>query len=223
MNGGVGDAVNFGWKLAAVLDGWGGEHLLDSYEAERRQFHQRAYEESATNYDANDLVTPGLEDAIHGRSRREALADRIRRTKPANFKSLGVTLGYRYEESPVIVPDGTPPTPYEISTYVPSARPGHRAPHYSLADGTVLFDHFGKDLTLLVLKEIETSVIEQAASQRSVPLTVFRCSDPGLQDFYQCKLVLIRPDQHVAWRSDKLPANPKALFNVICGAATQAQ
>ena len=85
MNGGVGDAVNFGWKLAAVLEGWGGERLLESYETERRQFHEKTYEESAKNFDANDLLTPGLEHPLNGRSRREALAERILRTKPVNF------------------------------------------------------------------------------------------------------------------------------------------
>ena len=125
-----GDAVNLGWKLAAVLEGWGGEGLLESYETERRQFHERSYEESEKNYDANDLLTRGLDDPVHGQSRRARLADRIRQTKPANFKSIGVTLGYRYERSPIIVFDGTPPTRYETSTYVPTARPGHRAPHY---------------------------------------------------------------------------------------------
>jgi hypothetical protein len=219
MNGGVGDAVNLGWKLAAVLQGWGGARLLDSYEFERRQFHQRAYEESASNYDANDLVTRGLEDPIVGESRREALADRIRKTKPVNFKSLGVTLGYRYEESPVIALDGTPATPYETSTYVPTGRPGHRAPHYWLRDGTALFDQFfGKGFTLLVFNHLDVSVVEQAASRRGVPLTVFRYADPELWNLYQAKFVLVRSDQHVAWRSDTLPTNPGGLFDLLRGA-----
>ena len=217
MNGGVGDAVNFGWKLAAVLEGWGGERLLESYETERRQFHERTYEESAKNFDANDLLTPGLEHPLNGRSRREALAERILRTKPVNFKSIGVTLGYRYESSPVIVPDGTPATPYETSTYVPTARPGHRAPHYRLHDGTALFDHFGKGLTLLALKEMDTSTFEEAAFNLAVPLTILRRPDPNLRDLYESNFVLIRPDHHVAWRADAVPNNPDAILEIVCG------
>ena len=144
MNGGVGDAVNFGWKLAAVLQGWGGELLLDSYELERRQFHVRALAESIQNSEDNELLTPGLEDPIRGQSLREALAEKIQRIKPKNFQSLGVSLGYRYATSPVIVPDGTPTTPYETSRYIPTARPGHRAPHAWLPDGSALFDHFSQ-------------------------------------------------------------------------------
>jgi 2-polyprenyl-6-methoxyphenol hydroxylase-like FAD-dependent oxidoreductase len=217
MNGGVGDAVNFGWKVAAVLEGWGGERLLDSYEPERRQFHQRAYQESATNYEANDLVTPGLEDPVDGEARRLALAERIQRTKPQNFKSLGVSLGYRYEDSPVIVPDGTPPTPYETSRYAPTARPGHRAPHFWLPDGTALFDHFGQGFTLLMLKETDTSAIQQAACSRTVPLTLVRRPEPELRDLYEANLVLVRPDQHAAWRSDALPADPGCLLDTVRG------
>jgi 2-polyprenyl-6-methoxyphenol hydroxylase-like FAD-dependent oxidoreductase len=219
MNGGVGDAVNLGWKLAAVLDGWGGGQLLDSYEIERRQFHARAYDESSTNFEANDLLTAGLEDPIHGEQRRRVLADRIQRTKPVNFKSLGVTLGYRYERSPVILYDGTPPPPYETSTYLPTARPGHRAPHYRLPDGTALFDHFGKGFTLLVLKETDTAAMEGAASESGLPLTVVRCPDPELRDLYGANLVLIRPDQHVAWRADVLSSNPAGIIAVVRGVA----
>ena len=135
-----------------------------------------------------------------------------------NFKSLGVTLGYRYEQSPVIVYDGTAPTPYETANYVPTARPGHRAPHYSMPDGAALYDRFGSGFTLLALDESAVSAIEKAACDRGVPLTVLRCSDPRLRDLYEAGLVLIRPDQHVAWRSDRLPAEPAALMDTICGA-----
>ena len=217
MNGGVGDAINLGWKLAAVLAGWGGERLLESYETERRQFHERAYEESAKNFDANDLVTPGLEDPVHGQARREALGERILRTKPVNFKSIGVTLGYRYERSPVIVPDGTPATPYETSTYLPTARPGHRAPHYWLNDGTPLFDHFDKGFTLLALQDTDTSPIENVAAKRAVPLTVLRCAEPELRDLYESNLVLIRPDHHVAWRASVVPPDPDAVIDILRG------
>jgi 2-polyprenyl-6-methoxyphenol hydroxylase-like FAD-dependent oxidoreductase len=220
MNGGVGDAVNFGWKLAAVLRGWGGEGLLDTYEIERRQFHVRALEESIQNSEDNELLTPGLEDLIDGPTVRQTLAERIQRTKPKNFQSLGVSLGYRYANSPVVLHDGTPPAPYETSRYIPTAQPGHRAPHICLPDGTALFDHFGQGFTLLKLGscEADCSDLEHVACNRGVPLTVLRRSEPELRELYQAGLVLIRPDQHVGWRSDTEPENPAAVIDVVRGA-----
>lgn len=225
MNGGVGDAVNFGWKLAAVLQGWGGELLLDSYELERRQFHVRALAESIQNSEDNELVTPGLEAPIRGQNLREALAEKIQRIKPKNFQSLGVSLGYRYATSPVIVPDGTPPTPYETSRYIPTARPGHRAPHAWLPDGSALFDHFSQGLTLLVLgiQEIDCSSMVRAACARGVPLDVLRRSEPELREIYQADWVLIRPDQHVGWRSDAEPDDPGAVIDIVRGVEPRAE
>jgi hypothetical protein len=194
--------------------------LLDSYEIERRQFHDRALAETIQNSEDNELVTPGLEDPIQGETLRAKLGDRIRRTKPKNFQSLGISLGYRYETSPVIVPDGTPPTPYETSRYIPTAKPGHRAPHAWLSDGTALFDHFGQGFTLLVLgsREAECSKFKHAAGASGVSLTVLQRSEPELRELYQASLVLIRPDQHVAWRSDAEPEDPDTVIDVLRGA-----
>ena len=223
MNGGVGDAVNFGWKLAAVIQGWGGETLLESYELERRQFHERALAETIQNSEDNELVTPGLEDPIRGQTLRAALGDRIQRTKPKNFQSLGISLGYRYENSPVILADGTPSTPYETSRYAPTARPGHRAPHVCLPDGTPLFDHFGQGLTLLALgREVKCSGLAEAAGARGVPLAVLRRSEPELRELYQARIVLVRPDQHVGWRADVEPQDPGAVIDILRGAAPQS-
>ena len=137
---------------------------------------------------------------------------------------MGVSLGYRYSTSPVILPDGTPPTPYETSRYIPTAQPGHRAPHTWLPDGTALFDHFGQGFTLLKLghSEIDCSSLERAACNRGVPLTVLRRSEPELRELYQGRLVLIRPDQHVGWRSDTEPENPAAVIDTVRGAFNEA-
>lgn len=222
MNGGVGDAVNFGWKLAAVLQGWGGERLLDSYELERRQFHERALQESAQNYEDNDLLRPGLEDPQGGEAVRGELGEHIQATKPKNFQSLGVSLGYRYEGSVIDVPDGTPPTPFETTRYIPTARPGHRAPHWASVDGRSLFDELGPGFTLLHMgpREIEIQNLVEAAAERDVPLEVVRHSEPRLHELYAANLVLVRPDQHVAWRSDEPPANANELWDTVCGTHT---
>ncbi|HEX6512948.1 MAG TPA: FAD-dependent monooxygenase [Chloroflexota bacterium] len=219
MNGGIGDAANFGWKLAAVLQGWGGEALLDSYDLERRQFHKRALQESAQNYEDNDLLRPGLEDPIRGEETRRELGVHIQRTKPKNFQSLGVSLGYRYEDSPINVSDGSPPTPYETTRYLPTARPGHRAPHWPLADGRALMDEFGHGFALLELgnSDPDVSSLRASASQRGIPLRVLRHCEPELRELYGANLMLVRPDLHVAWRSNEPPADPVALWDTVRG------
>jgi hypothetical protein len=153
------------------------------------------------------------------------LAERILRTKPKNFQSLGVSLGYRYASSPIVLPDGTPPTRYETSRYIPTAKPGHRAPHVWLPDGTALFDHFGQGFTLLKLgsSEVDCSSLERAACKRGVPLTILRRSEPELCELYQAGLVLIRPDQHVGWRSDTEPEDPAAVIDTVRGALKELE
>src|SRR5690348_14484905 len=221
MNGGVGDAVNFGWKLAAVLQGWGGDRLLDSYAVERRQFHERALRESAQNYADNRLLRDGLEDPTHGQAIRAELGEHIQRTKPKNFQSLGVSLGYRYEGSPITVPDGTPPTPFETTRYIPTARPGHRAPHWRQPDGRALADDFGSGFTLLCLgDDAGAAALEASAAPAGIPLRVLRHSEPELRELYDAGLVLIRPDLHVAWRADQPPEHPERLWDVLRGAGS---
>jgi hypothetical protein len=90
-------------------------------------------------------------------------------------------------------------------------------PHFWLPEGTALFDHFGQGFTLLMLKETDTSAIQQAACSRTVPLTLVRRPEPELRDLYQANLVLVRPDQHAAWRADALPADPGCLLDTVCG------
>jgi hypothetical protein len=106
---------------------------------------------------------------------------------------------------------------------VPTARPGHRAPHAWLPDGTPLFDHFGQGLTLLALgREVKYSGLAQAAEARGVPLTVLCRSEPELRELYQANLILVRPDQHVAWRADVEPQDPGKVIDILRGAASQS-
>jgi hypothetical protein len=145
----------------------------------------------------------------------------VTREKSPEFYTLGAQFsGCRYDTSPLIVPDGTPAPPVEISTYTPSAFPGLRAPHRWLANGKSLYDEFGPGFTLLHLgpQSHETASIEQAARVRRVPLKLLHNTDPQLYQLYQASLVLIRPDQHVAWRSHQLPPDPLALLDQVRGA-----
>lgn len=222
MNMGIADSVDLGWKLAAVLQGWGGPALLESYEGERRPVHNFVMDEAVANHAllGNQLWQEGLEDATDAGARlRCGVGARIQTAKVREFHTLGVVLGYRYEDSPIIVPDGSAPPAPDYRNYVPSAHPGCLAPHAWLDDGSSLYDHFGPGFTLLDVHgaESETERAREAALAASIPLKAFTPEEPGLAELYQARYALIRPDQHVAWRGHVLPQNMDKLLEKIAG------
>jgi 2-polyprenyl-6-methoxyphenol hydroxylase-like FAD-dependent oxidoreductase len=194
FNTGIGDAVNIGWKLAATLRGWGGPELLCSYAEERRPVAHQTIEIARANMRvlSNDLTTL-LDDPAA-----------VRRAKDSEFHSLGLVLGYTYDGSPVVVPDGTPAAPHDPVTYRPSARPGARLPHTWLPDGRSLYDALGADLTLLRLTEtVDAAPFLASARGLALPVELVDLSRLGLTERYGATLLLVRPDQHVAWRTVK--------------------
>jgi len=102
--------------------------------------------------------------------------------------------------------------------YVPSARPGARAPHVRLADGRSTLDLFGPGYTLLDLGGEGSERITEAAALRGVPLSLHKVDSPVVRESYERRLVLVRPDGHVAWRGDKAPADALALVDTVRGA-----
>ena len=222
MNMGIGDAVDLGWKMAATLQGWGGVDLLDSYEAERRPVHERTIAEAVVNYGAvsNQLVRPGLEEpGLVGDATREEVGEIIRATKQREFRTLGIVLGSRYRDSPIIRGDGSEPPIDHFMIYIPSAHPGCLAPHLWLADGSSLYDHFGTGFTLLATDgaPAEAETIFGVARRRNLPLSLLAPQDPRLRGRYEARYAMIRPDQHIAWRGDELPSDLDGLFAVITG------
>lgn len=206
MNMGIADGVDLGWKIAAVLQGWGGPALLDSYGAERRPVHQLVIDEAVANHAVlgHQLLRDGLEEASpEAAVARAELGAEIGRLKLREFRSLGVVLGYAYENSPIIAYDAPPPP--MAQQYVPSAAPGRLAPHFWLEDGRSLYDTFDAGFTLLAgsdARQVDVASASRAAAEQGVPLRVVNLSDPRFAELYAAQLVLIRPDQHVAWRGD---------------------
>ena len=227
MNTGIGDAVDLGWKLQATLARWGGPGLLDSYEEERRPVAQRNVDEAASNRaeDAAVPVSPRLEDdSPDGQAERDAVARVIREKRAKEWNSLGIQLGYRYDPSRICVPDGTKAPPDSPTDYVPGTWPGSRAPHAWLAPGRSLLDAYGDGFVLVSTGPAPAGVVafEQAAQRRGVPLRVEVIGDPETARIYQRPLVLVRPDGHVAWRGDSVPADPGELVDRIRGAWPEA-
>jgi hypothetical protein len=140
--------------------------------------------------------------------------------------SIGIHLGYMYEGSPIIVPDGTPQPPDEVSNYVPTARPGSRAPHVWLAQGKSTLDLFGKEFVLLCFGEAgssagsNVSALSEAAAARKVPFKAVEIDNEEARTLYERRLVLVRPDGQVAWRGDALPEDTLALIDTVRGAVT---
>lgn len=215
----VGDAVNLGWKLAAVLQGWAPPSLLGSYEAERRPVASRTIGAAGSQeaFLAPSFADVDLDDdGTAGQLLRGDLAHRLH-VKDAEFHSLGLVLGYDYPDSPVVVPDGRPVPAPSLTEYTPSAHPGARLPHAWLADGASVYDRLGDGFTLLRLSpDADAGALVAAAAGRGVPFTVVDL--PGLRARYGADLVLVRPDQHVAWRGDAVD-EADTLLRTVLGAA----
>ena len=207
-NTAVEDAVNLAWKLAAAVRGAAGPGLLDSYEAERLPLAERNTRHARHFADSVGLFVarPELdEDSERGVQARALASEHLDRHARLEFNIPGVTFGGRYDTSPVIVHDGAVLPPDEPNTYTPTASPGGRPPHAWLDDGRSLYDSFHAEWTLLVLgpdasNAAQTSAFEAAARQRGLDLRVVRHAAPSLAALYEAPLVLIRPDQVVAWR-----------------------
>jgi len=217
----VGDAVNVGWKLAAVLRGWAPEQLLNSYQAERRPVAERTIAAAgaqeaflAPSFAAGDLD----DDGDRGRELRAAVAAALAVKEP-EFHSLGLVLGYDYPDSPVVVPSGGPRPEPSVVGYTPSAHPGARLPHAWLAEGRSVYDELGPEFTVLQLAPAaDPQPLVDAAAHRGVPLRVLDLSSlPQLRGRYAADLVLVRPDQHVAWRGDEV-TDPEELLAAVTGA-----
>jgi hypothetical protein len=223
MNSGVADAVDLGWKLAAMLEGWGGPRLMDSYDLERRPVGARAVRMATLFYKNSESFPKGsaalTEGSTRGEQQRREVGEQLIRAIGPEFRTVGLQLGYRYEDSPICIPDGTPAPPDDPAEYTPSARPGSRAPHVWLREGHSIIDHFGRGFVLLRFAGAPpTGAIEQAARDRAVPLAIVVVDNPEVAASYQRRLVLVRPDGHVAWRADAPPADALALIDRVRGA-----
>ena len=209
MNMGVADGVDLGWKLAAVIQGWGGAALLDSYSRERRPTHETVIAEAVANHSvlADSFWQEGLEAPTEEGARlRSAVGSRIATAKAREFHNLGCVLGYCYDDSPVIIPSGSVTSANDFTTYTPSSRPGCVAPHAWLDDGSSLYDAFGSGYTLLSQHDDTHPEVRRASADAhaaAIPLRTVHVPSSVCGSLYPTAFTLVRPDQHVAWRGEE--------------------
>ena len=223
MNTGIDDAANLSWKLAAILQGWGGRSLLESYDIERKPIAVR--NTSAARAIAKQVgaleVPPGIEDDTPaGAMLRQELGAQVATYLDTQFASIGVELGARYDGSPIVASERAAPTDSFLQ-YIPTAQPGGRAPHAWIGStrniGSSLFDAFGSGFTLMRLgpKPPDGADFVAAASECWIPLKVLDVPAADIRDLYDADLVLVRPDQHVAWRGGAPVDGAKAIMSRV--------
>ncbi len=209
MNMGIADGVDLGWKLAAVLQSWGGKALLDSYEIERRGIHMEVIAEAAANHAllSNDFWADGLDQpGPVGEALRSAAGERIRAAKEREFHTLGTVLGGSYNTSPIIALEPAGDRKPANGSYTPDNFPGALAPHMWMSDGSSLYDQFGDGFTLIATPDAagpEPASCENDAAALGIPLKTVRITAAEAENRYFTPLTLIRPDQHVAWRGSR--------------------
>jgi 2-polyprenyl-6-methoxyphenol hydroxylase-like FAD-dependent oxidoreductase len=239
MNTGLGDAMDLAWKLWGALAGWGGPRLLESYETERRPIAKRNTQEATSNLLRFRNLKPDAaiaDDGAAGARDRAAFkqalfdADILR-----HHDTDGIALGYRYENSPIIWPDGSAPPADTVQDYAPTARPGHRAPHawldagplpsagLRLAHGRSTLDLFGGGFAVLAFGGTAAAAepLLRAARDRGVPMRLTAIDDPEIAALYAGGLVVVRPDGHVGWRGDAAPIDSGAVIDRLRGAGSR--
>ncbi len=194
FNTGVGDAVNLGWKLAAVLQGWAPAELLETYESERRPVAADTIRIAGQN--ARTLASELASEALMGgpetfAAARPAAAATVQRMKHIEFHCLGLVLGYGYgPRAAEQTSDG--------SDFRPVAAVGNRLPHHWLAPGDSLYDHLGPGFTVLGADQPATALVA-AAKRRGVPVSHVGAGLVDTRGRYGADVVLVRPDQHIAF------------------------
>jgi len=223
MNTGVGDATDLAWKLAGAIQGWGGPALLPSYEIERRSVGRR-------NVDSAGFAAAGLaiwrsavrpnirDDSPDGAATRAEVTRLAQVAQRRIYEMAGTELGYTYAGSPIVCGEGEPPHESDFINYLPSSSPGSRLPHAWLSDGRALHDLAGPGYTLFDFSAgADTRSLQAAFAKIGAPLDVVKLQDEHAHQVCGRRLVLLRPDLHVAWRADAGPDDCDAVARTVTG------
>jgi 2-polyprenyl-6-methoxyphenol hydroxylase-like FAD-dependent oxidoreductase len=210
----IGDAVDLGWKLAAAINGWGGPTLLASYQGERRrqalfdrELLARAFE---TRRRFRRLSAAGAS--------REFLAD-VLRQEASQLETCGTGLGAGHPGSPVVWQETRA---HRNGRGPDTTLPGTRPPAVRLPDGGQLFDRLGPQFTLVDLSDDGSGApLVASARARGIPTAHLAVADVAVRALWESRLVLVRPDQHIAWRTDGAPTDWDLVLDVVTGQRDQ--
>jgi 2-polyprenyl-6-methoxyphenol hydroxylase-like FAD-dependent oxidoreductase len=225
MNAGIADAMNLSWQIAARLDGWGDDAILDAYMTERGPITEQVSHfamKHALGAIRHRREVPAAVEApgIEGRRARAEFGNAVYDLNVRQYCCGGLNFGYFYDRSPIIVYDGESPPSYTIDAFTPSTVPGCRTPHFWLANGRSAYDAFGVGFTLLRFDPaVDVTPLLTAAALRGMPLKLLDVRPCERLALFRENLVLSRPDFHVAWRGNALPENTAELVDTVCGAA----
>lgn len=213
MNTGIGDAVDAAWKIAALVDGFGGPGLLDSYEAERRPVGLRnmhtSHRHLGVHLKAGQLLREGASI--------EVVASFLDSERGEN-EYRGIELGYRYNDSPIVCHEDSPEPPWSPQEYTPTTWPGARAPGMLIQDGKPILDRFARSFTLMdFVGDGSADDLLEAAAAQGLPVSHMVVTDGNARQVWERDLVLLRPDHHVAWRGNRAPSDPIAVVRRVRG------
>ncbi len=231
MNAGIADAISLSFRLAGVRQGWAGDELLYTYQTERAPIGAAIASQAVTWAIRNAALMAGTPERLSelegSQDARCALGEQLRADMLSEFECTGFQLGYFYAESPVICHDALTPTPtLSVEQYIETSWPGVRLPHRWLADGSSIYDRLGFGFTLIRLRNSGRSgaaLIDEAAT-RTLPFTVVELDANEAANAYDgFELLLVRPDQHVVWRShlEPSPADAHAVLHRVTGASSR--
>lgn len=229
MNAGLADGTHLSWLLAARVQGWADESILDAYEAERQPITQQvsnfAMDHAAKMIRSRGAVPPNIEaDDEAGAAERVRVGAEAYELNVQQFCCAGLNFGYYYSNSSLILEDDEAPPAYTMGSFTASTVPGCRMPHFWLADGRSVFDALGPGYTLLRRDaSVDVSALLSAAHAHGMPLQLLDAKprDTWPQP-YRHALLLVRSDTHVVWRGDKLPISCNDLVQRLCGGPVAA-
>jgi 2-polyprenyl-6-methoxyphenol hydroxylase-like FAD-dependent oxidoreductase len=206
-NTAVEDAVNLGWKISHVIEGQASENLLQSYEYERRQTalrntqYARKFADSIGDFIPHDDIESQNKAGIEQRKiAAKYLVDHAKK----EFNIPGITFGARYDGSPILPQNDVGKITDSANEYKQSPIPGGRAPHFWLSETESIYDKFGFNWTLIRFRPISDSAdtIIEESKNRGLDLKILNIENQEIKKFYDANLIVIRPDQIVAWRGN---------------------
>ena len=227
MNTGIEDGIGVSWMLAAVIDGWAPASILSAYARERHNVGEMVSRAAAglvmaqrEIYKSESNLELLSETSAEGEAARKSMRDQLVMRDSIQFNPQGMNFGLHYDESTLIAYDDGVAPEYDIRQYTPSTVPGCRSPYFAfIEDGMPIYDRFGLGFTLLRSDtSIDVSEFTRVAASVGMPFEVIDIEfEPKARLVYDKALVLVRPDDRVAWRGDCIPEDPQHIIDLVRG------